>query len=161
MIEVINNPNDAKYKTGDLLEVTRKDNRHFKCIVVESIDNEGLVCKILQKDPGVGSASWTRYGLHNNSRFQILSDCKRISKLAEAKSYTAKSALTLNESTQYDDLNYYETPDQEEGRTIVFCESHGYGGWATCTKDKGTALKEAYFNAQLSKARATSLQEVL
>lgn len=148
---------NENFKIGDLLEVTKTDNLSFKCIVVEDHRPGGFVCKVLEKDAGVGTGTWNRYGLKEDFRLQLLSECKEIKVLSEATKSIASSTLRLNEAVTKQDLTFYET-DLLNGKKSVFCVCEGYGGWAILNKDNKEFLKESYFEAQLSKLKEENLK---
>lgn len=148
---------DAKFKTGDLLEVTRKDNSKFKCIVIENYDG-GFVSKVLEKDEKVGTATWNRYGLKEDGRFQVVEDCADIKILAESKKFSAEGTLTLSESVSHNQMTYYTTP-LSESKSITLCLCENYGGWSIHeNKDNQNALKESFFNSQVSKLSSSVIE---
>lgn len=148
---------DAKFKTGDLLEVTRKDNSKFKCIVIENYDG-GFVSKVLEKDEKVGTATWNRYGLKEDGRFQVVEDCADIKILAESKKSSAEGTLTLSESVSHNQMTYYTTP-LSESKSITLCLCENYGGWSIHeNKDNQNALKESFFNSQVSKLSSSVIE---
>lgn len=143
---------ESQYKVGDLLEVTRKDGKKFKCIVVEDYGT-GFVSKVINKDEKVGTANWNRYGLKEDGRFQIVEDCETIKVLAESTESKASGSLSLNESVTKSEMTYYTTP-LGNGKCITLCLCEGHGGWSVHNEDDeniGEALKESYLNSQLSK----------
>lgn len=148
----------TSFTIGDLIEVTRNDGKKFKGIVVENYSG-GFVCKVLHKDKDVGTASWSRYGLVSDSRFQSITECQNIEVLAKATKSSASSTFTLNESVTKSNLTYYETPiDENLSSTLCICD--GFGGWSFSNKLKSgklrsDALKESFFNSQISKLRTT------
>lgn len=141
-----------KLETGDLLEVTLKDNQHkFKCIVVEDYDS-AFVAKVLHKEEGVGTATWDRYGLEKDGRFQLKSECENINILAKPQKFTGTGTLTLNESIIKNKMVYYKTPLEEDNKFAIFCLCEDYGGWSFKNEtEESIALKESFFNSQLSK----------
>lgn len=142
---------ENQYKTGNLLEVVLKDGKQFKCIVVEDY-GDGFVGKVLSKDLKVGTASWNRYGLKEDGRFQVIENCKEVKVLAESTETKGSGSLSLNESVTKSEMTYYTTP-LGEGKCITLCLCEGYGGWSVHdeNEDAGNALKESFFSSQISK----------
>lgn len=138
------------YCTGDLLEVTCKDGLKFKCIVIENYEG-GFVSRVLSKDEGIKTASWSRYGLNKSGRFQVFDDCSKIERLAYADKKQGTATLSLNESLIKSNITYYTTPVNNT-ESITFCVYENYGGWSTIHKGNDPdSLKESFFNSQLSK----------
>lgn len=145
--------NSNNFDIGDLVEVTRNDDKKFECLVVEKY-NGGFVSKVLNKDKGVGTANWKRYGLFRDSRFQMMSECKEIKVLSKAAKTTASSTFTLNESVTRNDLTYYETRIDNSNYAIL-CMCEGFGGWSFCNREsRPEGLKESFFNSQIAKTRS-------
>lgn len=148
---------ETKFKTGDLLEVTRKDNSKFKCVVIENYEG-GFVSKVLEKDEKVGTATWDRYGLKEDGRFQIVEDCADIRVLAESKKSSAEGTLTLSESVSHSQMTYYTTP-LSESKSITLCLCENYGGWSIHeSRDSQDALKESFFNSQVSRLSSSVVE---
>ena len=147
---------NIELKTGDLVEVTlKKDHHKFKCIVVESYEG-AFVGKVLYKEEGVGTATWDRYGLEKDGRFQVFEDCESVKVLAKPQKFKGTGTLTLNESVAKSNMVYYKTP-LEEGKFAIFCLCEDYGGWSFKDEtEESIALKESFFNSQLSKLSTTS-----
>lgn len=141
---------DTNFKIGDLLEVTKNDNSKYKCVVIENYEG-GFVGKVLEKDENVGTATWDRYGLKEDGRFQVVEDCSNIKVLARAKVSKAESSLSLNESVSHSEMTYYTTPINDH-QSITLCMCENYGGWSVHnTGCDSEALKESFFNSQISK----------
>ena len=146
----------AKLSTGDLIEVTlKKNDRKFRCIVVENYDG-AFVGKVLRKEEGIGTASWERYGLDKDGRFQLYSECESVKILAKPQKFNSTGTLTLNESVIKNKMVYYKIP-LEEGKVAIFCLCEDYGGWSFHDEtEESIALKESFFNSQIAKINSES-----
>lgn len=144
---------EVKFKTGDLIEVKRSDGNSFKGIVIENYGS-GFVTKVLSSEGKIGTSIWERYGLEKDIHFQSTNECVDIQVISESVMSKGSSTFTLNESVTKNDVICYETK-LEDGSNMILCMCEGYGGWSLYRDGeeitKATAIKESFFNSQLSK----------
>lgn len=111
------------YHTGDVVRVTRNDGKVYDCFVIEDDDNRGiLIGRVLESSQDkVGTSSWQRYGLENNSICQLKEECKRIS-------LVRKGTSSLLEAK--DGVRIYQNIVPGSHQPLTFCMTEDCGGWS-------------------------------
>lgn len=117
---------------GDIVRITRNDDKVYNCFVVESIgEQQAIYGRLLESSQDkVSAATWDRYGLVNEGVCTYLEDCKFIEIISKGKTSLVEDA---------NDIKLYENLDGK--KKIIFCLSEGYGGWSEQTDEE--ALLEA------------------
>ena len=141
-----------KFKTGDLLEVSLKDGRKYRCIVAERYD-PAFICNVISGDIKCLVPS-SVFGMNESCRFQRFDTCKSIKVLSESVETNATSDLRLNEElVNQRKVTFYET-DLGNGRTSTVCLCDGYYGWSFNEKgQRMQGLSESFLKAQSSKSQ--------
>lgn len=148
-------------KVGDYIKVDLDNNQQFEGIVIVPYEG-GFACKVLERTKQIGAASWNRYSLKEDARFQVYDECQNITVISEAEKFDAECSTGLTESAKYGDpivesVTFYVTPLTND-KYFTFCESNGFGGWTIHSPRKSNeALRESYFNSQVSKREKLSM----
>ena len=143
---------DLKFKTGDLLEVSLKDGRKYKCIVAERY-SPAFICNVISGDNLDFLIPSSVFGITESCRFQRFDTCKSIKVLSESVRSDTTNDLRLNEELiNQRNVTFYET-DLGNGETSTICLCDGYYGWSFNGRgQRMQGLSESYLKAQSSKS---------
>lgn len=136
----------SEISTGDVVRVTRKDDKVYDCFVIENYPGRNMFYgKVLKtsKDK-VPTASWKRYGLDQSGVCQLEEDCKQIEKIDQSK------VIVLEDLSN---TKVYRIPEEDQEET--FCLSEDFGGWSE-DEDTDTAIIDAYREAQINRQEVLS-----
>lgn len=150
------------YQPGTLVEVTTAEGKKYQSVIVEDLgEDAGFIGRVLEKNEGIGVATWTRYGMNDDGRFQPYSQCKEIKVLQESTCSTKNVTISgLTENCHTEEIDYYETPLSDQTSILLCKDRHGYAGWSVGNKESlSSLLEESYFESYVS--RQSSLMEDL